>query len=131
VMMVAGMILASVMMRSTRRIGIAQDDGELAVDRGQHEAGGNERPQAQHREHPGRGPMSCPVAEALRADSHASQHASRLVAGQWGVHYRCASARSGCRHIMLGRRPARPGGMRNPGNAPSIRGRGGFPVHAR
>jgi len=81
-MMVAGMILAGVMMRSARSIGIAQDDGELAVDRRQHEAGGNERAQAEHREHPGRSPMGCPVAHALRPDSHACQHASRIGEGQ-------------------------------------------------
>ena len=61
-MMVAGVILAAVMMRSARGIGIAQDDGDVAVDRRQHETGGNERPQAEHREHPGRSPMRCPVA---------------------------------------------------------------------
>ena len=61
-MMVAGVILAAVLMRSTRGIGIAQDDGDVAVDRRHHETGGNERPQAEHREHPGRSPMRCPVA---------------------------------------------------------------------
>jgi hypothetical protein len=49
-MMVAGMILAGTVMRSARSIGIAQNDGEPAVDRRQHEAGGNERPQAEYRD---------------------------------------------------------------------------------
>jgi hypothetical protein len=61
-MMVAGMILSGSVMRGTRSIGIAQNDTEPAVDRRQHEAGGNERPQAEHRDYPGRGPMRCPVA---------------------------------------------------------------------
>jgi hypothetical protein len=43
-------------------MGITQNDGQPAVDRRQHEAGGNERPQAEHRDYPGRGSTRCPVA---------------------------------------------------------------------
>jgi hypothetical protein len=56
-MMVAGMIRSGMVTRSTRGIGVAQHDGELTVDRHQHEARGDKRAQAEHREHPGRGPM--------------------------------------------------------------------------
>jgi hypothetical protein len=56
-MMVAGMILAAVVVRGTRGARVAQYNCQLAVDRRQHKAGGNERAQAQHREHPRRGPM--------------------------------------------------------------------------
>jgi hypothetical protein len=58
-MMVTRMIVAARVMRGTRSIGIAQDDGELAVDRRQHEPRRNERAKAEHREHEGRSPMAC------------------------------------------------------------------------
>jgi hypothetical protein len=54
--------LLSTGLRSARRIGIAQNAGEPALDRRQHEAGGNERRQAEDRDYPGRGQMRCPVA---------------------------------------------------------------------
>ena len=69
VMVVARMILAEIAMRSMR-VGIAEHDGELAVDRRQHKAGGNERAQAQHREHPGRRPMRLSPKRALRTAAH-------------------------------------------------------------
>jgi hypothetical protein len=77
-MVVARMVLAAMMVHGTRGIGIAQDDRQLAVDWRQHEAGGNERPQAEHREHPGRCPTHCPVARAVPSHSHGGQHASQL-----------------------------------------------------
>jgi hypothetical protein len=69
-MMVTRMIVVARVMRGTRRIGIAQDDGELAVDRRQHEAGGNERAQAEHRQHQGRKPARCTLAQSNRCASH-------------------------------------------------------------
>jgi len=61
-MIVAGTILATLVMRRTRTIGIAQHHRDAAVDRRQHEAAGNERAQAEHREHPGRNLARCTLA---------------------------------------------------------------------
>ena len=62
VLVVAGIIRPPMIMPVMRCIGLAQYESQLAIDGREHEAGGNERPQAKHCEHPGRGPMRCPVA---------------------------------------------------------------------
>jgi hypothetical protein len=54
----ARVIVARMVMGGTGRVRIAQDDVKAPIDRREHEACGNERAKAEHREHERRGPMA-------------------------------------------------------------------------
>jgi hypothetical protein len=51
VIVVAVVVMRSWIVREVLSVGFAHDDGKLPVDRSQHETDGNERTQAQHRQH--------------------------------------------------------------------------------
>jgi hypothetical protein len=72
-MMVLRMIMAAMAVHGARRLRIAQNEVEPALDGRQHETCWNERAQAQHRENEGRSPVACATGpEPIRASSHAT-----------------------------------------------------------
>ena len=73
--------MATVMMDRARGVRIAQDHGEPAIDRRQHEAGRNEGAKAQHRENKRRGPVApTTVSQSIRTSrSHVTSAFTTLT----------------------------------------------------
>jgi hypothetical protein len=81
-MLVERVVVTGVLMHRRTGVGIAQDNGQPAIDRRQHETGGNERTQQQHRKHKQvervpRVPAACVPCKWLRRMPSAS-HAGTM-----------------------------------------------------
>ncbi len=69
--MMARMIMAAVVVNRARHIRIAQHDSDAPIHRGQHETGGDERPQTQHRQDEWRSPVAhTVVSQPVGASAH-------------------------------------------------------------
>jgi hypothetical protein len=80
-------LVTAVLVRGTRRIRVAQDDGKSPVDRREHEASGDEGAKAQHRQDERRSPVARTSGSqpALSLAHRRTKMPHRMKRIKWGV----------------------------------------------